>query len=148
MRITIKEIFQLLAGDWDLCRSTNGFGAMKGRAQFLSDLLHPFMLFYREEGIFTTNTDISLSFYKEYIYSFANERIEVYFAHKGEKIKFFHSLHFSFGTSYCTALARHRCEQDTYRAKYTFLDRDTFSLEYNINGPRKALTIYTLFKRH
>jgi len=143
MAISEKHLLSL-EGKWTFNRSTNGFGTMMGSASFLpfSDDLSCFA--YQETGIFVTPHGAKLTFYKEYIYCLNKGVIEVYFASQQKKQGFFHALTFS---SPNTATAIHQCRDDLYTATYTFLDNNTFTLQYDIKGPKKHILIETIFKR-
>ncbi|MBI2707255.1 MAG: hypothetical protein HYX35_02945 [Proteobacteria bacterium] len=140
-----KEKFVFFQGTWTLERTTNGFGKMQGTASFFpfSDQLPA--LLYREEGTFLTPQANLFDFYKEYIYFFNHEQIEVYFASGETKQDLFLSLTASPKDD--SATGTHLCEKDLYLATYRFLDNDTFTLHYDVKGPKKDLKIETYFKR-
>jgi hypothetical protein len=143
MTLSEKRLF-FLEGKWTFNRSTNGFGHMTGRSSFLPtpDALSTFA--YQETGLFVTLLGVNLPFYKEYIYCLNKGMIEVYFASDRKKQGFFYALAFS---SPNKATGSHQCRDDLYEASYTFLDDTTFTLQYDIEGPKKHISIETIFKR-
>lgn len=141
-----KKAFSFLEGKWGLIRSTNGFGSMKGEALFMPLLGAPSFLSYREEGIFETLYGEGLLFYREYMYVLNDEEIDIYFASHQKKQHLFHTLSFLPHKNSCSASV-HLCGKDLYVPTYTFLDKDSFALEYRVKGPKKDLIIQSLFQR-
>jgi len=139
-----EDHFLFLKGNWTIDRSTNGFGYMLGSASFLPLSGDLPTLAYQETGVFVTAQGENLNFYREYIYSLNKGIIEVHFASQQKKQGFFHALTFS---SSNVATATHPCRDDLYRATYTFLNENSFSLAYDIKGPKKHIRIETVFKR-
>ncbi|MBY0500881.1 MAG: hypothetical protein K2P93_02630 [Alphaproteobacteria bacterium] len=128
-------------------RTTNGHGSMNGSAFFrpISASLPSFL--YREDGFFYTAYGDKLAFYQEYLYCLNQEHIEVYFVSREKKKRFFHSFTFlSFQATNSTP-AIHQCGKDKYIATYTFLNKDTFTLQYSVHGPQKKFILTTRFER-
>lgn len=144
---TLENIFLFLQGQWDLERSTNGHGNMKGIATFTPTYEDPLALFYREEGEHILENGESLSFFKEYIYDFNNFYLDVCFAYNKKRGNLLHRLMFSEGSKDCIAQGEHCCGQDIYLGIYQFLDTNRFTIHYTIKGPRKNIRIQTRFQR-
>jgi len=143
-----KRIFFFLQGQWLIERSTNGHGKMEGMASFVPLQDDPQTLLYREEGEYLMPSGIaSFSFFKEYMYGLNQEYLEAYFTYHGKKFGLFHRLILSEVCDKYSARAYHSCGQDTYIATYQFVDSNTFTLHYDIQGPKKNLRIQTHFKR-
>jgi len=140
-----KEKFLSLQGKWALKRSTHGFGEMQGIAVFSPFIDQNPALLYREEGVFLTPQEDRFDFYREYIYFFVDGKIDVYFASEKKKQDLFVSLNPA--STHCSATGSHLCKEDLYLATYRFLDDNTFTLHYDIKGPKKDLIIETVFKR-
>lgn len=140
-----KEKFLSLQGKWALKRSTNGFGDMQGIAVFSPFIDQRPALLYREEGVFLTSQEGLFDFYREYIYFLADQKIDVYFSSKSIKQALFLSLTSS--SSNCSVTGAHTCKDDLYLATYQFLGDNTFTLHYDVKGPKKDFTIKTLFQR-
>lgn len=142
-----QKIFFSLKGKWVFKRTTNGHGSMNGSALFrpISTSIPSF--FYREDGLFYTTYGDTLAFYREYLYCLNQEHIEVYFTSQGKKQRFFHSFTFPSSQIKNSTPAIHHCGEDKYIATYTFLNKNTFTLDYNILGPKKEITLKTHFKR-
>ena len=145
--ILSEKIFFFLEGKWTLNRSTNGFGDMTGLATFSLISKRNSTLLYREDGIFTTLHQEKLLFYKEYIYCLHQGVIEVYFSSLQKKQNLLHTLTFSQNSDDCSAIGTHHCKHDLYKAIYTFVDMNTFTLRYDVQGPQKKLIIETHFTR-
>jgi hypothetical protein len=142
-----KKIFFSLEGKWRIERTTNGHGSMNGFALFRPISASIPSFFYREDGFFYTVYGEKLTFYQEYFYCLNQEHIEVYFASREKKQRFFHSFTFLSLEATNSTPALHQCGNDKYIATYTFLNKDTFTLHYNIHGPQKKLILTTQFKR-
>ncbi len=140
-----KEKFLSLQGKWALKRSTNGFGNMQGVAVFSPFVGQYPSLLYREEGTFFTPQEGLFDFYRDYIYFLNDKQIDVYFVSVSKKQDLFLSLTPS--STNRSATGSHMCKEDLYVATYQFLDSDTFTLYYEIKGPKKDLIIETLFER-
>ncbi len=139
-----KKVFSFLEGKWSLIRSTNGFGSMKGEAWFAPIPGTPPSLSYREEGVFETPYGDNLLFYREYMYVLNDEEIDIYFASHQKKQHLFHTLSFLPHENSCST---HLCGNDLYVPTYTFLNENSFTLEYRVKGPKKGLVIQTFFHR-
>lgn len=144
----VEEIFLLLSGQWQLERSVNDYSTMKGIAVFSAfnegdSLFH----FYREEGEHTLRNGTTFSFFREYIYSYHQPHIDVYFVHNNKRSDLLHKITLQGDSINCLGLGTHSCGDDLYTATYRFLNREQFTLQYTIHGPRKNLTIQTFFNR-
>jgi hypothetical protein len=143
-----EQIFVFLHGPWQLDRSTNGHGTMKGMALFLPLHEDPLTLLYREDGEHISQDGESFSFFREYIYCLNGVYLDVYFAHAKKRSSLLYRLIFSGSSKDCLATGKHSCGQDIYAATYQFFDPNRFTLQCDIHGPRKNLKIQTIFQRH
>lgn len=142
-----EHIFLFLHGHWQLNRSINGHGMMKGMASFLPLHEDPLTLLYREEGEHITHDGASFSFFREYVYCLNQVYLDVYFAHSQNRGRLLYSLVFSGNFKDCLATGEHYCGKDIYAATYHFYDLNRFTLQYDIRGPKKNLKIQTFFQR-
>ena len=142
-----EKYFFLLKGKWNLNRSINDHGHMKGIATFSPFCMNPLALFYREEGEHILQNGVAFSFFKEYIYCLNQKYIDVYFSYNTKRSALFHKLLFEEAFESCLATGEHGCGKDTYKAIYQFFGLNTFTLQYDIRGPKKNLRIHTLFQR-
>lgn len=140
-----ETLFYFFQGWWLIDRSTNGQGKMQGEASFSLRENDFQTLLYREEGEHITQKGCSLSFFKEYLYCLNDQKLEVHFTRSGEKGELFYQLLLL--NSGTLATASHLCGQDMYAATYQFLDRNHFTLQYDIHGPKKDIRLHTLFTR-
>lgn len=140
----VASIFRSLEGKWTFARTISGQGTVKGIATFQKKPYLNDALFYREEGVFTSNEGKVLQAYRDYVYRYdaKEDSISVYFAEEPER--FFQRLEFS--KNWTSAKALHCCGQDTYDATYEFHLPEKFFLTYFVKGPKKDYTIETEFK--
>lgn len=139
-----QEKFAFFEGEWVFDRFITGSFAMKGFASFLpfQDVTPSYS--YREDGEFTTPHGDHFPFYRDYIYCLNPDSIDVYFASHQKKQGHFYRLNFSSDNK---ASGSHLCRDDFYKATYTFLNENNFSLQFEVKGPRKDFLIETTFKR-
>lgn len=138
-------------GAWSLNRTILGVGSMKGEAIFenLSQIISSHDILYKEDGIFHLDNVTKLNTHKEYIYSFENEQLGVYFVECNKRDRLFHLLDFKEDNRiYLTATAIHHCDPDVYDVKYEIYNSDEFKIVYKVNGPMKDYVSQTYFKRN
>lgn len=147
-KINQLQIFNLLAGSWQLQRQIYPQGKMTGFGIFLSKKTDE--LYYREEGVYAAPNNQQFQTHREYLYVYAEEAISVYFVEAGKRSNLFYTLNFYQPLEkniLYQAIASHLCVQDIYQATYDFFDKDQFTLKFDISGPTKNYKIETIFSR-
>ncbi|MFY9590187.1 DUF6314 family protein [Rickettsia endosymbiont of Halotydeus destructor] len=141
---TTKEIFFRLEGKYFIKRVVGNHGTGEGIAYFLKAGANN--LLYKEElEINYNNIAGKISAVKEYRYAFGDNKIIKYFNSK-ENSNLFYQLNFIESLP-LKALGTYLCNRDRYEATYTFLNSNSFILNYQILGPEKDYNIITDFKR-
>jgi len=135
-----SQIFNSLEGRWKFSRLITDQGSVEGVAYFRRTDDNPNVLFYREEGVFTSLQGIQYDISQEYEYRYSEDRIDVLFAR--ERNRLLHSLEF-IGPNQASGI--HLCGYDTYCAGYQFHFPDRFELQYVVKGPKKNYQIETRF---
>lgn len=170
----IAEIFRSLKGSWKLKRSLNsalpGFpsGIFEGTASFLprKPTAHSAKaeLLYSEKGELKTDTGLTLSANRKYVYRYNAEedKISAWFVKedrkdvdgKEEVDYLFHDLEIEYGKNGWAGKGEHLCNLDFYSAYYEFRlpkdedeDMDVFGVRYKVKGPEKDYTSDTAYQR-
>ena len=149
-----KKVFTMFHGAWSLNRTILGVGSMKGVAIFenLSQNISSHDILYKEDGMFHFDNGTKLNTHKEYIYSFENEQLGVYFVECKKRDKLFYLLDLNElnedHRTYLMATAIHHCNPDVYDVKYEIYDSDEFKIVCKVNGPMKDYVSQTYFKRN
>ncbi|WP_342269860.1 DUF6314 family protein [Rickettsia endosymbiont of Orchestes rusci] len=140
-----KKIFSQLPGKYFIKRIIGKYGIGEGVAYFLKNDTDS--LLYKEELEINYHTiDYKIAAVKEYQYIFEDNKITKYFISK-ENNNLFYQLNFTAHSLLLQATGIHVCNQDRYEATYTFLESDSFILNYQILGPEKDYTITTDFRK-
>lgn len=135
----VKEFFLKLPGKYHIKRTIDNHGYGEGISYFLQ--INTNELLYKEELNFHYHgCDNEILAVKEYKYILENNGITKYFT--DEKSSLFYQLDFVDNTK---AIGSHLCGRDKYNATYIFLDSDSFSLTYEVLGPKKNFNINTVF---
>lgn len=139
------EVFRNLPGIWQFNRTILNHGSVSGHAHFIP--IQPFLLHYKEQGVFTTqDKEFQASREYSYYYEAKTDKISVSFIENGRPTYLFHELNFAAPHS-AMATGEHLCNQDMYYATYTFIDPNTFRINYRVEGPTKNYISDTLFRR-
>lgn len=151
----VNKIFNSLQGIWKFhrklrCKVTNiPYGEVIGTAVFEKTDNH--VLFYREEGILTSQTGKQLKIYREHFYEYSakDDNIIKYFSENKLKLAFMYELQFSKTEKNITANGKHICNNDTYEASFTFHENelDKIRLIYDVTGPNKHYLSETSYKQ-
>ena len=75
----VKQIFENLAGSWQLQRTVGDFATMEGQAYFYKIQANNCLYYYREAGDLKLKDGSYFFAYREYAYSYNNQEIFVYF---------------------------------------------------------------------
>jgi hypothetical protein len=145
--MSIKNIFYSLKGNWQLNRTISHHGTMTGVANLT--LVNTSELFYREEGLFASGiTRQVFKVYREYLYQYKQNQIDVFHVENHQPTLLLHTLHFidDAQKDVLKAVAHHECGRDVYQAVYLFYVNQ-FQLTYLVKGPYKDYTITTMFDR-
>lgn len=139
--ITVQDLRAFLEGAWNLTRSiedrySNESGRLVGRANFSGggeDIR------YEETGRLTT-ASFDDEVRQEYIYLFPeSHRAAVKFRDGRD----FHDLDLRTGIWE----ARHDCEPDVYDGAFSVKNSDLWQCQWTITGPRKDMTIRSIYSR-
>jgi hypothetical protein len=123
----IKKIFNSLQGVWRFHRklkhkATNvSYGEVIGTAIF--EKTEDIILFYKENGVFTSQEGKQLKIYREYCYEYSerNDKIIKYFSKDKQKLGCMYNLTFSVKTAKSiNAKGKHICINDDYQASFVF----------------------------
>lgn len=154
-KMLIKKIFNGLEGIWKFRRKLqhkgidHPYGEAVGTAVF--EKTENNVLFYREEGVLTTNAEEELKFYREnfYEYSENDDKVAKYLAENKQKLTFMYDLQFVKTEKDVLANGTHLCVNDTYKARFRFPkdEFDTFDLLYEVTGPKKDYLSETSYER-
>jgi len=142
----LKQIQSMLPGEWIFERHISEMPVITGTASFTPNGSN---LHYREEVRFPVKTGKTLNAHREYLYSFENGALNIYFADGKEKGSLFLPLQFEdvSSLSSLTACGSHLCVEDMYEGKFTFNPPDAFSVTYLVKGPNKDYTIESRYTR-
>lgn len=143
-----KTFFEILKGTWIFKRKISANGVVNGVAEFKQ--IKPEVLNYSENGVWQVSGQ-TINIYQKYQYHYDSQTdvISVYFAE--EKPRFFYEINIlppdEKNSTDISATAEHQCQQDHYKAQYSILNKNQFSLFYYVSGPKKNYTIQTEFER-
>lgn len=138
-----KELFLKLPGKYTVKRIIDNHGCGDGVASFLQ--INPNELLYKEElNFYYHDYDNKILAVKEYKYIFENNGITKYFTDENNRL--FYRLDF-INKENIKIMGSHLCGNDQYNATYIFLNPDSFSLTYEVLGPKKNFNINTVFTR-
>ncbi len=144
-----KQVFKNFVGCWRLRRVLGSYGHGEGTANFILTSECPLTIHYREELVVNYTTESGLkgnvggTAHQEYIYVYEEER---------DKIlkRFMDGRNFyeiKLDLDKMEGDGEHLCDEDFYKAKYTFKDCNNFALFYDVKGPQKDYVIQTAFTR-
>jgi len=135
------SLYDILHGNWSINRVIDDHraeqrGIFTGTAQF-SD--HSAILLYAETGeLRFAGTQMRAE--RRYRWHCVGNQADVFY----EDGSFFHRL----TATDRAASAEHLCGDDLYRGEYIFRSADTWDVAWRVNGPRKAYTSVTTYRRH
>jgi hypothetical protein len=145
----INQVFNHLAGSWQVERVIDGVPTVSGAANF--KIQQPDELLYTEHGHITLPTGKQLPTRQSYIYRFNVDGISVFFDE--EPLRLFHQIHFETnGDGVLHGRGSHQCKEDMYTVAYRFFTNDAgqslkgFQIEYKVEGPLKHSTILCLYQ--
>jgi hypothetical protein len=170
------EIFKSLRGSWTLKRSLNsvlpGFpsGIFQGEASFTprKPSAHSVKaeLLYTENGELKTDTGLTLTANRKYIYRYYadEDKINAWFVKEATKQNdgaeevdyLFHDLEIENGKNGWVGKGEHLCSLDMYWAYYEFRlpkaddedeEMNVFGVRYKVKGPEKDYTSDTAYQR-
>jgi hypothetical protein len=112
-------------------------GRLSGTAQFEADQT---WLNYTESGLLSYGSHSGLASQSYRWHILENGQIDVCF----KDGRLFHRLDLSEGM----AIVDHQCAADHYRGFYRLLGEDRWVASWHVTGPRKDVTLISLFRRH
>lgn len=138
----IKKIFDQLIGTWQMVRTFGTVGTGVGYAVFTPS--EPNRLTYREDLTLSCDgQENTYPVYQDYGYH--------YDPHQNLMTKQFSNgrdfYPLIFDSDFTHATGTHRCLEDLYQAKYTFMDQQNFELIYRVTGPKKNYCLITQFTK-
>lgn len=145
-------IFKMLKGAWRLTKITYDKMNQRtykfiGKATFKQ--LTKNELLFREDGEYInplTQEKLNTSSSREYLYTYEDESINVYFAKSNKRDGLFHRLNRK-DLEKKKFDCFHPCKKDTYQTQYRFFNNDEFTIKHIVNGPKKNYTTETTYKR-
>jgi hypothetical protein len=172
----ISVIFESLKGSWRLKRSLNsalpGFpsGIFEGEASFTprkpTNHSTAKELLYAEQGELKTDTGLTLTANRKYIYRYSadEDKISAWFVKEDTKLNdgreevdyLFHDLEMEQSGDGWIGKGDHLCNKDMYWAFYDFRSSkssnsagpmDVFGVRYKVMGPDKDYTSDTAYQR-
>jgi hypothetical protein len=148
LNMLIEQVFNSLAGSWQVERIVDGSARVSGTASFERSQSPADELLYTERGLVKLPYGKQLSARQSYIYKLHAGSISVFFDEEPQRL--FHNIEFeiSAGGS-LQGRGSHQCKQDNYQIKYHFFTGadgglpalNNFDIEYTVVGPRKCSTI-------
>lgn len=143
------QVFRFLGGSWRIRRNFEGSysGTYVGEASFVPEPGELPDYYYSEEGKLTDALGQCFSARQNYRYRLAAENVQV-FKHEAGEWVLMHELDFRRvgGLAYATHL--HLCGEDHYATTYEVdLENERWEMSYQVDGPKKAYRIGSLFKR-
>ncbi|KAK3052756.1 hypothetical protein LTR09_006239 [Extremus antarcticus] len=175
----VAEIFKSLRGSWRLKRTLISSipgslsGIFEGTATFTPRKskvsTYKVELLYAEKGHLKTDTGLTLSANRKYIYryNFDEDKMSAWFVKEETKDKdgaeevdyLFHDLEIKEGKNGWVGNGEHLCNKDMYICHYEFRlpisededdedeDMDVFGVRYKVKGPEKDYTSDTAYQR-
>lgn len=137
------HLLQCLLGEWIFDREIAGQARMSGAASFV--LIAPGTALYREGGELRLHSGERLHSRQSYVYAEAAEGFVVRFEDSGDLFEEVRLEPDGKGTLVGTA--QHLCADDLYVSKYVFEADGSFTVQHEVNGPRKAYTVRTVYRR-
>ena len=134
--------FFSLEGSWNFQRTVSNGTRVKGKASFKMN--GPNSLFYREDAVLITAEQVHLNCYQEYTYLLQDDVIHVFFNEK--PLRFFHAIQLS-NDNLKVGFGEHLCRLDHYTAIYSFQNKDKFTVQYLVKGPKKNYQTSTVFSK-
>jgi hypothetical protein len=146
------NIFQWLLGEWSFERDVAGHAGMTGHAAIRR--LDDGTAHYREVASVRMHDGQTFRGQRRYLYRQTVDGLAVYFhpASPEEPPRLFHRLRFSpDATGLLRATAEHQCQADLYRSAYAIpaiiAPEESFTVQHDVRGPRKLLTLRTVYCR-
>jgi len=138
----VENLRTYLSGSWRLDRAIvdhllSSTGTMHGAAQFNA---YGNSLINEERGTLSFGAHEGLA-EQTYSYDFSSSDGRALVRFRDGRP--FHELDLSAGET----IVRHPCEPDRYEGRFTALDENHWQSDWTIVGPRKNLTIVTLYTR-
>ncbi|KAK5169071.1 uncharacterized protein LTR77_006380 [Saxophila tyrrhenica] len=174
----VAELFRSLRGSWKLKRTLNSAppglsGVFEGTATFTprksAAASVKAELLYFEKGQLKTDTGLTFSANRKYIYRYNadEDKISAWFVkeatkdnHGAEEVDYlFHDLEIEQGKNVWSGRGEHLCNLDMYWAYYEFRlptsnddsdedeDMEVFGVRYKVKGPDKNYTSDTAYQR-
>ena len=144
------ELLNYFEGNWSFNREikTDGdklFAMAKGSASFTKNSGVD-SLFYSEDGkLDLQQSKTKNDFYKNYLFSFFNDYIKVYFSGGANSEQLYQE--YKYTDNKIIPIAGHTCNRDFYNSEYLITDQDQFKQVTKISGPQKNFLIRTIFDR-
>jgi hypothetical protein len=144
------ELINYFEGDWSFSRKIKTdkdklFAIADGKASFSKDS-KPDSLFYGEDGELDLKQSKTKNlFYKNYIFSFFEDHIRVYFSGGADAGQLYQE--YTYRVNRLIPIAEHACNRDLYNSEYQITGENQFTLVTKIGGPQKDFLITTIFNR-
>ena len=118
------------------------YNCIDGEAAFST---HEYGLHYREQLAGNLENGEKLTGYREYLYVFGARDLKIFFFADNKQGDLFLSIPLTKDRSNETLYgeAKHLCVEDNYQARFSFATTDSFSIEYDVRGPRKNYQMRT-----
>ena len=138
------EVFDRLAGRWEIARRIEPQGVLQGQAVFAPDGAGG--LDYRERGELRLAGGFTAAAERRYLYRARPAGFAVFFAERPPRP--FHEVELAADRQgRLRGRARHLCEADLYLSSYLFLPDGRFVIRHRVRGPRKAYRMTTCYRR-
>ena len=139
----LHNIYNGLIGQWSIKRDISDTGTYKGHAVFT--VINDRQLTYREDGVLWIDHGREVAGYRDFIYHFHGNIIDIIFndgPSKGENYN-----HFIFENDNMQAHHIHYCGNDQYKCDFIFNNPQSFQIQTHIIGPKKNSKIITEYTR-
>ena len=143
-----RRVLELLRGAWAIERRIEPGGHFTGTANYTPRCADS--LLYRETGTLVLDAGVELNGEMSYVYSLRDGAIEISFAEGLSQGAHFIDIALPDDQSEdlpIVSVDRHLCRLDTYNATVRIETSDLFTITYIVNGPTKAYTIRSTYRR-
>lgn len=146
------NLLRFFEGHWTFERtiritsSNLTYATASGRAVFEKGVNGNELLYQEEGDLFTTDLQLTNSFFRNYRYGFTENYINLYFADKiTGNTEFYQSYLYDQSKAKLLTEEYYVCGNDCYKSEYKFINDNCFSSTTLIRGSKKDYTIETLF---
>lgn len=144
----LQDFFDMLDGEWHFIREVSGRTASasaQGTARFTRQNPHEYD--FRENGTLSLTSGEKMQFFRSYIYRLTQNRLDVLYGDGPQQGEHYQSYRYDPEFNRLLAVEEHHCSADCYRGTYRLIDRNTFILRTEVDGPKKDYVIGTTFIR-